>query len=683
MRCIPRAYGTAAAAVVAAAIIALIGVQDAKAQYRTEVIGGELEMTGFLDSEARYTVSKGPDFLNSWVNRFQLEAALTYYELGGLDELAFVGILRPEFDLAYYYGDRLGRGHVGRNATNTSYLGREFNAANDPIGFNGFGAALATGGLSKNVTQGVWSPDVLDNFEVVGGETFPLLSPFGENFNLECDRCRDIGEEDAWEIAAGKTDSSGAQWPLREAYVDAVAGNFWFRVGKQQVVWGKTDFFRMQDIINPVDFGQHFFFDSFEDIRIPQWIASAQWRPGSFGPFTDVALQLVWNFDEFRSVGLGNHSHGWAHPFGKEKALFAAFNTYFSPEPCAPNQGIPCTGNQIPSGFGIPVGVYKESRPHWKFQNTEIGGRFEFRVGPVRLALTNYWGWSDTPVFKFDTVNVSSAVVGGAQNDALIVDLPSATEIPVLVTSPSNAIELAAANGDAGAQAAAASSNASIFYRQGSTFGGAVSVIYEKVNTTGLAVDYFEPRSGIVFRVESSYTWDEPVQNQRRPDWLDHSDVMRFSIGMDRPTFIKFLNPNRTFFLSTQIFNTTYLDHEGDGDEGFVTPRDNWILTLFAQTHYLRDQVIPQAFFVWEAQTGSFVSGASVEWLITNRWSAEVGTNVIWGGRMRQNHDVGPFTSFTLDGDFSQKQSVLGYASEGIGALRDNDEVFVRLRYQF
>mgnify|MGYP003346117687 CR=1 FL=1 len=69
-------------------------------------------------------------------------------------------------------------------------------------------------------------------------------------------------------------------YPFRELYIDATAGDWWVRVGKQQVVWGKTDFFRLQDLVNPVDFGQHFFFDSFEDIRIPQWILSIQRKFG-------------------------------------------------------------------------------------------------------------------------------------------------------------------------------------------------------------------------------------------------------------------------------------------------------------------------------------------------------------------------------------------------------------------
>ena len=68
---------------------------------------------------------------------------------------------------------------------------------------------------------------------------------------------------------------------MREAYLDFrwdFLGSNLLRLGKQQVVWGKADFFRLQDIVNPVDFGQHFFIEPFEDTRIPQLSAWLQHR---------------------------------------------------------------------------------------------------------------------------------------------------------------------------------------------------------------------------------------------------------------------------------------------------------------------------------------------------------------------------------------------------------------------
>jgi hypothetical protein len=85
--------------------------------------------------------------------------------------------------------------------------------------------------------------------------------------------------------------------------------------------------------------------------------------------------------------------------------------------------------------------------------------------------------------------------------------------------------------------------------------------------------------------------------------------------------------------------------------------------------------------------SNSWVAGQSVEWLLDNHWSIKGGFNTIWGGHTNFRHDAGPFGSFVVPGSqigsTPYNQSVFGVAHEGIGALRDNDEVFLQLKYQF
>ncbi len=663
-----------------------------QAEVTTELFGGELKTTGFVRNETRYNIDNS--YISANIIRAQVELDLTFEDTGIFDKLSFVSVIRPEFDVGYWESG-LTDHRIGRDGTNPNYLGVPFTGASDPIGYSGLDVVFgpnSTGGLSKNVSNGFWGPQQLSEFEVIGGgTTFPLLVPTGAQ-NMDCKNCNNVDNSQR-SIAWGNTDSGGGLYPFRELYVDAIIDDWWFRVGKQQIVWGKTDFFRMQDIINPVDFGYHFFFDSFEDIRIPQWIARGQYKFGNLGFINDAALEVIWNFDRFQGVGLGNPSQSWAHPFGQMIGTFAAFNTYFSPEPCVsaanatgPGQTCVAGDGRMPSGFGVPVGLSEERIPEHRFENTEFGARFEFLVGSVRAALTYHYGWADTPLFGFTSVNVLAldegfGVAPGLANDALVAGLAEGIALPVAVMDPEQAITAAAANGDAGAIAALAQDNARLFYQQGTTLGGQVNMFYEQVHTPGLSIDYFEPVTGIVFRIESSYTFDEPVQNTRKANWMDESDVVRFSLGMDRPTFIPFLNPNRTFFLSAQIFDTYYLDHEQGAGDGYIVGEHNFIYTFFAQTQYLRDQLIPNGFIVWEEESDSWVSGITAEYLFNNHWSIKGGAYFIWGGD-KEKHDVGPFTSFTHNGNYAQ-DTVFGYARQGIGALRDTDEVFVSVRYQF
>ncbi len=692
-----------------ALIAATSVVVEVSARSIIEVGGGELEIEGFTRSEGRFKI-EDDKYATQWINRFQLEATWSFQERGIFDELSFTTVLRPEYDVIQATG-RYSKGHVGKGADKPSYLGIPFNYANDPIGFAGFdvlfGATeaglLSTGGLFKNVSQGYWDPSILTEFEVIAHEAgFPLVSPISD-FSQNCKDCDDTDDSHR-DIALGKTGSSGNEYPLRELYMDAVVGDWWLRLGKQQIVWGKTDFFRLQDIINPIDFGQHFFYDQFEDIRIPQWAASLQYKGGSWGALDDTALQFIWNFDEFKRTGLGNPSHAWAHPFGKEIGVFASFNTYFSPEPCVSAETALANGassdtvcqagdGRLPSGFGIPLGTAVDAKPDRDASNSELGLRFEFRYKDVRLALSHYYGWTDLPVFRFDTVNVNAVTVPGVTaNDNLIIGLTdggllglpagSAIANPVAVMEPAAAIQAAAAGGYAPAIEALQNDNARLFYDDLQVFGGQTSIVYDKVHTSGLSMDYFDDWSGIVFRVESSYTFDEIVNNTRKANWVDHSDVFRFSLGLDRPTFLRFLNKNRTFFLSFQVFDTWYLDQEGGKSDGYYVDDHNLIYTFYWETYYKRDQIKPSGFLVWEDGSDTWVFGANVSWFINNHWSLKTGVHLVGRSGDPGSFDVGPFSSFTLDGDYSQ-QAVFGYAQEGIGALQKNDEAFFQIQYQF
>lgn len=835
---------------------ALVVSVPAHARIVVEGLGGEVEIKGYLSTEARARMGS-EKYLTQWLNRLEIDGSVKYKDVGPFRELSLVTIIRPEYDVAQDYGSSLTGGHVGRDADKPSYYGSKFNYNTDGVGFGGFDpfpawqgqlGATATGGLWKNVTNGIWDPAKMNQFETLmnrnalGGRytnngnvnqslasSFPLVGAIGTT-HQNCLHCQDMNNS-FLDTAMNNTDSSGRLYPFRELYMDAVTDNWWIRIGKQQVVWGKADFFRMQDIVNPVDFGQHFFFDSFEDIRIPQWIANIQYKAGDIGPLTDNAFTVVWNFDRFQRVGLGSPTAAWAHPFTKDMSVFANFNTYFSVDPClsAANEALRAKnyvtvggGNpadaaaqfnvnnvcgsrgphdpRLPSGFGQPVGLSYEAIPKWEIENTQGGGRWEFRAGELHVALSYYNHFQDTPVFRFHSINMlqdfgmfggnSAASVAKLGKDGKVIAdlaggmLPAANGVanPSLfggatggagtvnfltglggatgacaqfagaecfrlrVVEPKQAFAFLAAGNPAtslgltdpltnkpltlktmlsrgkatgifkgqnlnrqatfadAAKYALAIKDATQFYRYSATgasglTGGQTDIQYEKEHTIGLSFDYFEGWSGVVVRVESSFTPDSLVNDTMSPDWLGHSDIMRWSIGFDRPTFIKLLNKDRTFFLSAQIFDTYYLDyHTGvgrdEGHTGMITNEHNYITTFFFQTHYMRDKIIPLGFLVWEEASNSWVGGFNTEWLIDNHWSVKGGFHIISSDGTVGMHDPGPFTAFIepvgrtngnrVAGSFDYlQQSVLGIAHEGIGALSANDEVFFQVKYQF
>jgi hypothetical protein len=92
-------------------VLALVAGQS-QARITVDAFGGELEVEGFLKSEVRSRVLNGKTYLGQWINQFQVEAALSYIDVGIFDELTFVAIARPEYYIVQYLGD-LSRNNIG------------------------------------------------------------------------------------------------------------------------------------------------------------------------------------------------------------------------------------------------------------------------------------------------------------------------------------------------------------------------------------------------------------------------------------------------------------------------------------------------------------------------------------------------------------------------------------------
>ncbi|MBR9885810.1 MAG: DUF1302 domain-containing protein, partial [Oceanospirillales bacterium] len=133
-----------------------------------------------------------------------------------------------------------------------------------------------------------------------------------------------------------------------------------FRLGKQQVVWGKTDLFRVLDVINPVDYSRHNIYDELEDIRIPQWMLTAEWRMGSNQVLDDSNLSLVWNFDKFRPSNLGT---------------------------CGQSYKILDAGCFFSSRLGPWPIIHDVEEPEWSLANTQLGAKWEGVYGDATFSV--------------------------------------------------------------------------------------------------------------------------------------------------------------------------------------------------------------------------------------------------------------------------------------------------------
>jgi len=507
-------------------------------------------------------------------------------------------------------------------------------------------------------------------------------------------------------------DNNDHYYPVREGYFDIRwfwHGQNWLRLGKQQIVWGKADFFRLQDIVNNVDFAQHFNVEPFEDTRIPNWSASLQHRFGDIGPARDVALTGVWNFDTFTPVGLGQGGQPWAYSFGQAIRAFSFTGDTFEHSFNGTGQAFQNYINGLPPGNYAQFGLHSFNMPDYNFKNMGYGAKLDWEneTPQIRFALTDFIGEGD-PVFRFDEVNIWP---GGGSGTG-VAPLSQWEQLYTCLTSQGvNGLPTGLNGVSTFGRGYSGPHNVTLFVRSPNAhlpqcaralgisnyqlmqdFGadGASEVVFHKANTLGLSFDYFEPESGLVIRVESSWTHNALINDTTSFDWTANNDILQWVVGADSQFFIRPINPDRTFFGSMQVFAHYDPGASSLGRTGATDRLSSYIFTAFVQTHYYRDQIIPLVFAAEDTKGTDGEIGGNVEWLVNDHWSAQLGFTAFVGkaNKFDLSYDSASIPGCTLTpctpNQARYTEQVFGYAENPIGSMRDvYDEIWTRLRYRF
>ncbi|MBN2468050.1 MAG: hypothetical protein JXD19_07860 [Deltaproteobacteria bacterium] len=178
---------------------------------------------------------------------------------------------------------------------------------------------------------------------------------------------------------------------------------------------------------------------------------------------------------------------------------------------------------------------------------------------------------------------------------------------------------------------------------------------WPRVNIVGGTFNYFDQFTKTVFRGEMAYTMDQP-HNSIFMDRVIDKDTVAFMLGFDRPTFITWLNPTRTFFISGQWFHKQILDFDRDITTAEMDRSEYWnVVSLLINTQYYHDYITPQVLFVHDFSGNGFIH-PSLQYAPSDRWAVTLGAIFIHG----QDNSDGLW-----------------------GPVRTNDEVYLRLRIKF
>ncbi|WP_139116881.1 DUF1302 family protein [Candidatus Thiodiazotropha endoloripes] len=631
-----RKHPVIQATLLAAAIAACLSGGQALA-YTSE--DGTTQVNGFVENA---TYSRRNVGLSKMRNTVLIEGSKDYGEQGAFSNVSFVGTFRATYDGVYdlnddEFGDNAGGpinmqsvGGAGSTAwgqsdISTGVLGFGFDTTENPNeGMVNLGHALhdTDGGVGLGVPVrpcDVDSRGCIDDY--LDFEESELKYP---EFNDRLDF-------------------------LREAYLDATlptenAATWNFRLGRQQVVWGRTDLFRVLDVINPVDYSRHNIYDELEDIRIPMWMATGEYRMGATETFDDLNMQFVWNFDKFRPNNLGQG--------GTPYAILDAGSFFRAMKNCWDNG---CSVSNFAGGAlstDFPkhvIGIRDVHLPDWSLSNSQFGLKLEGDYQGVGFSLNALTYRSQLPSLR--------AVVDNADN-------PFTPEVE----------------------------------SESYDYLIAFDMYFPRVNLIGGSLDFYVDDIKSVFRVEAAYTDGEEFANTLRPELYSESDVFRYVIGWDRPTFIPFLNEKRAFLISAQLFGEYLVDHERETVNGIEAGNPNWEInhvgTLLVKGWYQNDRVSPQVIMAHDFKAGASVIAPSVDWLISDNLRLTVGANVKVGDGEQEFDDCrscNPFPPFTGDGEPGDTalRNLAGYEPLGrfrsgpIGMAQAEDEFQITLRYRF
>jgi hypothetical protein len=206
--------------------------------------------------------------------------------------------------------------------------------------------------------------------------------------------------------------------------------------------------------------------------------------------------------------------------------------------------------------------------------------------------------------------------------------------------------------------------------------GGDVVLKYRKRNVLGFSTDFAEDVTKTNWGMEFTWVDNNPFTNNNEFDGIDNTDQFNLTVSVDRPTFINFLNQSRTFFFNSQWFFSYVPGYK----QGFTSNGPwNVFFTFTVQTGYFQDRLLPGVTWVYDIQSESGAALPSITYRFTENFSASFGVALFWGRYQGKTFPVNPIGPSNQTGAYAYRE----WVENGLAAIRDRDEVFMRLRYAF
>lgn len=334
---------------------------------------------------------------------------------------------------------------------------------------------------------------------------------------------------------------------LFQAFFDVELGDLFIRVGRQNLVWGETDVFRLLDNINPIDNSFGGFFIDLDERRVPLNMLRASYYLGSIGGIFDQAfVEAYATYDNTVAFIPGAPAGSpWSTPLG------------------------PFTGRTLQELIAPSAG------------DVRGGGRVVFNIGDFTLTGASY----------FTTLDIQAVRFRASQPDDIGYQPNGVSIITAEQTAPRVWVNGAA-------MTTALPDLQSVLRSE-------VAWFRDEALFRGPGPDSFP---GTASTTDPNYLSNflGPVLSGDF-DTLSRHDTINFVVGWDMNQYITALNPTQSFFFSTQFFyrhifgfEDCFVDEDGNGNpctsvsvpvpnnstRVVQVPQDQFLHTLLINTTY-------------------------------------------------------------------------------------------------
>jgi len=488
------------------------------------------------------------------------------FELNGYVQLQG-GIFAPltsnlfqDYDSTAYYHNSLGETDISCDPVNTP---------NKPCYPHSHGARAGKPSMLRGTLQlmAEWRPEERILIHAVVRGVYSLKLDFDDYAQIpyfpEGEDRRTYAKNYVWNNYYTEVD-------LREFYVDIEATNWLsFRLGRQQVVWGDINSYRLLDVINPIDNTWHFGpLESFEDTRFPLWIAKAMFEMKSI----DHSLELL-----------------WVPGFDRDHETVNVPLTFVG------TWGLPLS--DTPSPFVIDKKEFMY--PGNAFEDMRAGLRWRGHISPQSTySLIYYYTHMMSPPIPlyFDLKPKLNAE--GKEDASLGYDSDHMEKL--FLGFPRQHIA-----------------------------GFAIDYAFESpIGLVAKLEASVEPDRTFPTKSTMDYTDQDPNLPQRYHFKVKKMPVINYAVQLIRPTMIRWLNPTQNIILVLQGSHSV-MPTITDTDESYLLQipgfnnypikMHSWKLVFLAATSYLHGMIAPRLVVAYVDPKSAFISG-QVDFRLGRHW---------------------------------------------------------------